>query len=365
MKKILILGPFPGIIHGQSIANQMLYEGLKKDYKVDKINTFKEKKLDDKSKQGKFILTKFLRIIKGIFDEVIQIFQQKYDIVYMTPGQSFLGFMRFVPYMLISIIVKTPYCIHIHGGHFRKMYNSQKEIRQKLMLFFIKQSKGVIVLGNSLKSMFDGIIENEKIYICENGVQSDIIASNKEIQEKIESYSKQKKKKVIYLSNLMKEKGILELLKASEEFEDNEVEFHLAGAIEPEIEKEVNKYLEKYPNKIKYCGIVKGEKKKEILLENNIFILPSYDEGQPLSILEAYVTGCVVITDENVGGIKDIFRDKKNGLSIKSGEVKEIVEKIRKINLNNYVLKNYTEAKSKYTEEKFVQRIINILERLK
>ena len=363
MKKILMIGPFPGGLNGQTIANKTLYNGLKYKYKVDKINTLKEEKFLDKSNQGKFILKKFLKILLEIFGEVKKISTQKYDLVYMTSGQSFLGFMRFSPYMLICIIKNIPYYNHIHGGYFRKMYNVQSKFKQELLKFFIKKSAGMIVLGNSLKTMFNEIIPNDKIFVCENGVEDEIVATEEEIKENMERYQKDNKKKVLYLSNLMIEKGILDLLKASEEFNDNEIEINLAGAIEPGIKVQIENYLKQYPNKIKYHGIIKGKEKKKLLLENYIFILPTYysNEGQPISILEAYLNGCAVITDENIGGIQDIFKKNINGIHVENKNIRSIYEALKKIEEDKFSYSNYKNSKKIFLSKYFVQRIEKIM----
>lgn len=361
MKKLLMIGPFPGELNGQTIANQTLYEGLSIYYDIERINTLKETEFLDKSNQGKFILSKFLKILLNLFIEIKQILVKKYDVVYMTSGQSFLGFMRFTPYMLICIIKNIPYFNHIHGSRLKKMYDSQSGIKIKLLDFFIKKSTGMIVLGNSLKNMFEEIIDNNKIFICENGVQDDVVATEEEIEEKILRYEKDNKKRVLYLSNLMVEKGIMDLLEVTKKFTDDEIEFNLAGAIEPGIKIKVEEYLKKYSNKIKYHGIVIGEKKKKLLLENYILILPSYDEGQPICILEAYATGCTVLTDETIGGIKDIFKNKKNGLTIKNKNIQNIFEKIKNVNEMNYIKVNYNIFKKTYQKKEFLNRIKKII----
>ncbi len=362
MKKILMIGPFPGVIHGQSIANQTLYDGLKDEYIVHKINTFKGEKLENKVDQGKFIFSKFFKIFIQLFKEIKQIFTGKYDVVYMTSGQSFLGFMRFAPYMLICILKNSPYYNHIHGGYFRKMYDTQGKFKKILLNYFIKKAAGMIVLGNSLRSIFEGIIPEDKIFVCENGVQDDVVATEEEIAQKIERYKKDTKKRVLYLSNLMVEKGILDLLKASESFSDEEIEFNLAGAIEPSIKNIIEEYLEKYPNKIKYHGIVRGEKKKKLLLDNYIFVLPTYysNEGQPISILEAYATGCAVITDESVGGIRDIFSDDINGGSCKNRNIQDIFNNIKNLEEDKYLRINYDFMLGKYVKKLFISRIEKI-----
>lgn len=361
MKKILMIGPFPGSLNGQTIANQTAYEGLKVEYDVDRINTLKENEFKDKSRQGKFILSKFLKIMKEISSEIRKIATDNYDIVYMTSGQSFLGFMRFSPYMLTCIIKKIPYYNHIHGGYFRKMYDSQIKFKQNLLKFFINKSMGIIVLGESLRTMFEDIISEEKIYVCENGVQDDIVATEDEIKKKIDRYKKDKKKKVLYLSNLMKEKGILDLLEASKKFNEEEIEFNLAGEIEPSIKEEIESYLRKYPKKIKYHGVVEFKYKKKLFLENDIFVLPSYDEGQPISILEAYATGCAVLTDGLVGGIGDIFKNEVNGISVRSQDIESIYSSLKIIKAEKYIKENYIIFKKKYTQKKFIERIKKII----
>ncbi len=363
MKKILMLGPFPigdKGLNGQSIANKTLYDGLKEKYDVKFVNTNKEMNFTNKTEQGKFKILKFLKIVLNLIFEITHLIFNKYDVVYITPGQSFLGFMRFTPYMFINFLKNTPCYIHIHGGRFRKMYDNLSETKKSSMNYFLKKVEGVIVLGKSLKKMFQGLIDKSKIFVCENGVEDYIIATEEEIEEKVLRFNERKKKKVLYLSNLMKEKGILELLRVSEKFNENEIEFNLAGAIEPEIENIIKEYLREYPEKIKYHGVVSGNIKKKLFLENDIFVLPSWDEGQPISILEAYATGCSVVTTD-VGGILDIFEDNKNGILCQKKDIESLYEVINKIKDDSFFIKdNYNKLLKEYTSNKFIEKIEEI-----
>lgn len=365
VKKILLLGPFPVEnkgINGMSIANETLYEGLKNRYEVEKINTSKNFKFLDKKEQGKFKVKKFFDILKELIFEMFHMLFKNYDVIYMTPGQSFWGFMRFSPYMIIAFLKKIPCYIHIHGGFFRRMYDSLSSIKKIVILYFLKRISGVIVLGDSLKPMFEDLVDGDSVFVCKNGVQDYIIASEEEILEKIEKFTKTKRKKILYLSNLMEEKGILDVLKASERFTADEIKISLAGAIEPSIKVTIESYLEKYPQKLTYYGIVNGETKKKLFLENQIFILPTYytNEGQPISILEAYVNGCCVITT-NQGGIRDIFKDKKNGYICEAQNIDSIYSAIKKAINNNFILRNFQIGVQNYSSNRFVSNIENII----
>jgi glycosyltransferase involved in cell wall biosynthesis len=68
---------------------------------------------------------------------------------------------------------------------------------------------------------------------------------------------------------------------------------------------------------MRYHGTVHGARKQELLREAHVFCLPTYYpyEGQPISILEAYASGCAVITTDH-SGIFDIFADGVNGYAV-------------------------------------------------
>ena len=62
---------------------------------------------------------------------------------------------------------------------------------------------------------------------------------------------------------------------------------------------------------------VEGEEKRNLLKQSHIFCLPTFHkfEGQPISILEAYASGCIVLTTAN-GGINEIFKNGTNGFLV-------------------------------------------------
>lgn len=65
------------------------------------------------------------------------------------------------------------------------------------------------------------------------------------------------------------------------------------------------------------------KKKIDWLQKSNVYTLPSYNEGLPISILEAMSYGQAIIST-NVGGIPEIVIPMKNGILIEPGNLKEI-----------------------------------------
>src|SRR5690606_4866518 len=67
-------------------------------------------------------------------------------------------------------------------------------------------------------------------------------------------------------------------------------------------------------------GWVTGNAKEELYRKATVFVLPSYNEGLPVSMLEAMSYGMPVIAT-NVGGIPELVKDGESGQLIVAGDI--------------------------------------------
>jgi len=74
-------------------------------------------------------------------------------------------------------------------------------------------------------------------------------------------------------------------------------------------------------------GEIKGDDRLELFRKSDIFILPSYVENFPVTILEAMRAGLPVITT-NVGAIPEILKELENGFMVTPGDVAKFTEKV-------------------------------------
>jgi glycosyltransferase involved in cell wall biosynthesis len=65
----------------------------------------------------------------------------------------------------------------------------------------------------------------------------------------------------------------------------------------------------------------------EVLLDYDLFLLPSFFEGTPLALIEAMCTGIPVITTATCG-MKDVVQDRRNGLLVSPGSSEQIVRSV-------------------------------------
>lgn len=360
MKKLLVVGPFPLPISGVSLGTQIVYDEFNKNpnYKTDKVNT-SYSRFDEKIGQ--------LSLHKVLFFLRLQIYFYKVfykDVVYITIGQTFYGVIKYALYILASKISKTELVVHIHGNYLGKQYVELKGFKKKLFYYIMSKTDKGIVSSDSLKHNFRHFIPEKNIYSLKNFTIDELFVADEAITAK--DYTSLK---ITYLSNLMLEKGIFQLLEALLELENNNIPYQarIAGNIATENKKRVLELFDKLEN-AEYIGTVNVEEKVSLLRWSNIFILPTFYtmEAQPFAILEAMATGNMVITTPHAG-IPDIFRDKINGLYVEKRSAQSISDQLIKISqdpqkIKSFGLHNVDEARANYKIPIFAKKLQNIFE---
>jgi glycosyltransferase involved in cell wall biosynthesis len=354
-KKILIIGPMPEPITGLSISNKVVYKGLiRKGHKVDLIDT-SLKKFEESV--GNFSLKKaidFLKIYLKIYKVPFS------DIVYISIGQSFLGIIKYSLFIFFSWITTKKIIIHLHGNVLGENYRSSGLVKKKLVKLVLTKASIGIVLSESLKSNLTPFLKLKNIKVLTNFVQDEFFLSASEKKQK-----EYKKLRIVYLSNLMTEKGIFYLLKALKELNKNKISFKakVAGNIDEKIYQKVSLELNASQN-IEYLGIVKEKEKKDLLIWGNTFVFPSYlTEGLPISILEAMATGNIVVSTIHQS-LQDNFSEK-NIIYIMKECSESISEKLQLLSNNigehDEMLKANYNFSENLRESKFINRLENIL----
>jgi glycosyltransferase involved in cell wall biosynthesis len=99
------------------------------------------------------------------------------------------------------------------------------------------------------------------------------------------------------------------------------------GRISPEKGYYIINELKKYFDFIEF-PYVPYEKLPLFYNSADVFVLPSFYEGMPLTVLEAMACGLPVVAFR-VGGLPDCVFDDINGYLVKPGNLKELIEKIK------------------------------------
>lgn len=355
MKTVSLLAQFPPPIHGLSKAVETLYQShLSEKYGFQKID-----------------ITNNKRIIHNI----CSIIKAKCDCFYFTISQTKGGNWRDLLFLQLIAWKKKKCIIHLHGGYYRQLLEKDCGKWQRwLNIKALGRIDAAIVLGDSLKGIFEGWVEQKKIFVVPNCVDNLFMSSS--IEDKMDRLQTQDKIHLLYLSNFIASKGYREVLEIARYMKEHGMQgdylFHFAGKFFQQEEKDFFfSYIDKYSLKevVEYHGVVSGDAKNELLRLCNIFLLLTRypNEGQPISILEAMENGMAVVTTDHAG-IPDIA-NQNNGLVCSKNNilVKDIAEYLEDGYCNRNALidtcvKNHRTVKDKYTESQYLNNLDRVFQ---
>ena len=305
--KVLMIGPARSVNGGISaVVNNYYKAGLDRKVDLKYIGT-----MEDGSKWHKLKIA-----VKAFVEFVIKV--SKYDLVHIHMASD-SSLYRKIPFIILTKMFRKKLIIHQHGGNIKQFYYSEcSEKRREFIKKVLQKADAFVVVAPYLKDIFKDIVKEEKIIVLPNAI---------EIPENVSK--EYKEQNLLFLGRLCKEKGINELLEAVKELKNDfpKLQLYLGGVW---IEEELEKKAEKCGDFIHYLGWIDAEKKKEYLQKCNIFVLPTYFEGLPMSLLEGMAYGCACVATE-VGGIPQVVTDRKDGILIPAKEVESLKEVLKKL----------------------------------
>lgn len=210
-----------------------------------------------------------------------------------------LAFYRASFYVLFtSLVWRRPVILHIHGSSFDEFVTNRTVISELVQRLVFRHADRTIVLSKYWMDIIERETCAEQIHVLPNAVEVD--GYDPEFAtDPIE---------LVFVSDLIPRKGVLELLGAVEYLLTNGYEFEVTIAGMGELVEEVETFSEQF-SEITYRGYVSESDKREILSRGSIYVLPTHAEGLPISLLEGMAGGNAVVTTD-VGSIPEVVSCK-------------------------------------------------------
>lgn len=292
-----------------------------------------------------YIISLFFKLIRVIFKYKINIVH-----AHSTIPTGFLA-------VIISKIFRVPSFVTAHGMDINNFENSL--IFKRIISFTLNNCyKTIAVSGDLADKMKQLGVNEDKILVLRNAVD---INRFKPINGKIFLKDDFKKDDVVilFVGYLDTFKGIFELIDAFFEIykENKSIKLLIVGSGPKynELKRKVSKLG--LDDSVKFKGKIAHDVIHQYYQAADIFTLPSYSEGLPLSILEAMASNTSVIAS-NVGGIPEIIEDGKSGFIVPPKNIEVLIEKLD-------VLINNTKLRESFAKNslKMVQNNFNINKR--
>jgi glycosyltransferase involved in cell wall biosynthesis len=258
------------------------------------------------------------------------------DLVHIHTSHGW-SYRRLSTLLFISNQANKKTVLHVHGSQFDEYYQQAGKIERAWIRRGLRSANIVIALSSSWKEKLLAMEPQANIVVLRNGVNYSEYQLNtpRELHSPVS---------VLFLGRLGERKGIYDLLDAINHLDIDAFQFVLAGDGDLEkVRKIVSEH--KWEKNVQVPGWVGAEEKKRLLQAADIYILPSYHEGLPISILEAISAGLPVIATP-VGGIPEAVVDGLNGYLVSPGDPEAIAASIERVVLDYQQWKKMSEASS-------------------
>lgn len=247
-------------------------------------------------------------------------FTQKCYDVYHIHVASYGSTFRKAMYARVIKRWKKKLIIHVHGARYLVFYSQCSTRKQKRIVYFLQSADRVIALSDDWKNKFEESFGLTNCISVPNGINTtNFISGICDLDEHRREFT--------FLGRIGERKGVYDLVDAIEEVvkTNPDVKVYIAG--DGEVDRLSAIIQEKgLKHNIDVIGWADYSRKITLFKKCATLILPSYNEGLPMAILEAMASGKAIIST-TVGAIPEVISEE-NGVLIQPGDVKALADAI-------------------------------------
>jgi glycosyltransferase involved in cell wall biosynthesis len=282
---------------------------------------------------------------KAILSLLSLFLQRKIDLIHIHFSERGSVFRKM---LVISIarFFKKPILMHAHGAEFHPFFASVPQWVQKAIKASFSNIQRLITLSKLDRDLYVSSLQipGERVVVLSNPV---------ELPVKIPERSDRESLKLVFLGRVGLRKGAFDLIEAFARLpvaQQEKASLVFAGDGDIEQGKQLVSKLG-LEGKVFFLGWIDKTQRETLLADADLFILPSYNEGLPMAILEAMSWGLPVIATP-VGGIPEVTIPGENGLLVTPGSVKQLSDAI-KLAIDDKPLRLSMGKNARQTAEKF------------
>lgn len=250
--------------------------------------------------------------------------------------------LRKLPFLYLAKLIRKPIIVHFHAFSSESTFDKRFI---KLYSIIFRLADKVVVLSQNWKTSIckDLYLPEAKVMVISNPCQKIEKTITNEHVEKI----------ILYAGTINKRKGYHDLINAFSKIDNNLGNWKLVFAGNGELD-EARKLVSdlELNERVDFLGWVTNKAKKDVFLKASIFCLPSYAEGFPMAILDAWSYGIPVVTTP-VGGIPDVAIHRENMMLFKPGDVSGLQNVLEELMMNEKLQYKLSSASLEFSNDVF------------
>ncbi|MDF5727075.1 MAG: glycosyltransferase family 4 protein [Rhizonema sp. PD38] len=329
--KVLMLGASLDIQGGITSVEKLILENVPPEIQIHHVGTFAPGSL----------LQNAIVFLKAIKTLVWKLLRGEVDLVHIHFSERGSTLRKLI-IVLIILAFRQPLILHSHGATYQEFFAGIPRLAQIIISLLFSKCTKFIALSENWRNYFI-----ETLQLDEN--QTTVLYNPVNLPLNIPQRRDKQQVKFVFLGRIGKrggaldaaksiisfpkqDKGAFDLIKAFAalpESDRNCAELVLAGNGDLEMAQQLIQELA-VEEKVTLCAWLIPVQRDALLAAADAFILPSYNEGLPMSMLEAMAWGLPVIVTP-VGGIPEVINHNQNGLLVQPGNQEQLVQAMQNL----------------------------------
>jgi len=325
--RVLLVGPLPPPRGGVSVwVESLMQSRLRSEYDIRVLDISRRRPFEQTNVLDAASVLAFLRQCLKLCWLISRL---RPAVVHVMVTSSRWGLLRDGALALLAWAMGRRLILHMHGASFEREYDRASRPRQAFMRFLFERPNLMLVLGEAWRSFFSTFLPRERIRIVQTTLTVDFM---RRLDGPQPTPSHNGPPVLLFVGCLGRRKGAFDLIEAMKQVHARHPAARLRLAGPPEFPRELPALrsaiakagLENVVEIVGECGPTDLMRE---LGQAQAFVLPSYEEGLPMSLLEAMAAGLPSVTTP-VGAVAEVVKDGVDGLLVEPGDVDALAERL-------------------------------------
>ena len=309
---VAMLGPDPSVQGGVSSVVRLILQHPPPGTAIRYLATFGR---ESKLRRVVWYLGALPRVARGILSGGTDLVH----VHFASRGST----ARKFPLVLLALAGRKPVVLHAHGAQFDQFFENLPGMARRALAAVFRRAAAVIVLSESWRAFYQRAfgLSAQQCRVLQNPV---------ELPAQVPDRAGRADVTFLSLGRIGVRKGSFDVLSAAASL-DRSLPWRLILAGDGEVDEARRRARElNIAERVEILSWVGPAEREQLLARADVFILPSYQEGLPMALLEAMAAGLPATTTP-VGGIPEVVRHEIEGLLVPAGDVPAIAAAMRRM----------------------------------
>ncbi len=301
----------------------LIAEILKSSLKDDFEFVYIESQAEDFGRFGKLLLA-----FGAVFRFILSCIAKPPQLVYVHLGSN-ASLYRESIFIFLAKLLRKKTIAHFHAGDIDNYYPFQIGLGQKFIRSALRRSDRLIAVSEeSARQLRDLTGSPDNVSVIANAIDTSIFEARDSAAAAAKNgAAREREIRLLFVGAVGKLKGERDLIDALAILRRSKPNINIRASFLGYGAENLKDYCAEsgVGELIEHLGAVSMDDRIGFYQKADIFVLPTYAEAMPMSVIEAMAAGCAIITTK-VGGIPELIEDGADGILFSPGDAQALAD---------------------------------------